>query len=766
MRDVTAPSTPARQPHWVQSATRWIQLTFAEDDPAHLDADFWLELMRESRANALCLSAGGYVAYYPTRVPLHHRSVHLGDSDPFGTLVEGARRLGMHVMARVDPHAVHADAAEAHPEWLARGADDRPLEHWALPGAWLTCPSSDYHREFITEVAREIAREYDIDAVFANRWDGHGGISYSEAARRSFRAATGRELPLGTDDPAHPAYVAWRRGELGELVARWDAAVKSERPHASFIPNLGATTVRDLAPSVVENHSPFFVIDRQGRSGTEPLWTAGQLARRSRAAFPDRPAQLISSVGPEQRHRWKDAVAPPAEVLTWIADGFVHGINPWMTKFNAAVPDRRWVDPVTGIFRLHARLEQALTGLRPTAEVGVLDGYPTPHRNGAEHLRDRHDDGIHHALIAARIPFELLSDTALTAERLARYRVLVLTGTEHLGASACALIREYVARGGSLVAVHRAGLLDEDGAERADFALGDVLGVRLLEPARSVRNNYAALTGPEHPLHAGHGGAGRIIGGTSVLRVEAAPGAEIPFRFVPDFPDLPMEEVYARAEPDAPAIVCRAAEGGGRTVYAAFDLGAVYWEALQHDHGELIAGAVRWALGSPPAVTVEGQGLVDVAVRSGARAVAVSLVNLNDPAALRGTRHSVQPLPPQTVSVALPAGARDVTARLLVAGPDAEALTAAGAGGTTASASASTDVVATSTAADKPGDDPRGSAPDGSAPGGRAVPVTVADGRADILVPDAGLLEVALLTWREGEEDMREGEEDTREGEA
>ena len=59
-------------PDWPLAATRWAQITLAEDDPAHFDADFWLRLMRDSKANATCISAGGYVAYYPTatRVPL------------------------------------------------------------------------------------------------------------------------------------------------------------------------------------------------------------------------------------------------------------------------------------------------------------------------------------------------------------------------------------------------------------------------------------------------------------------------------------------------------------------------------------------------------------------------------------------------------------------------------------------------------------------------------------------------------------------------
>ncbi len=168
-----------RSADWPLHANRWVQLTLAEDDPAHFDLDFWTGLMSDTKANAICMSAGGYIAYYPTSIPFHYRSRFLGDTDPFGAIVDSARALDMHVMARVDPHAVHADAAEAHPEWLARDHDGNPLEHWAFPGIWLTCLFSPCHREFITDIARELVRDDDIDTIFANRWEGHGGISYS-----------------------------------------------------------------------------------------------------------------------------------------------------------------------------------------------------------------------------------------------------------------------------------------------------------------------------------------------------------------------------------------------------------------------------------------------------------------------------------------------------------------------------------------------------------------------------------------------------------
>ena len=53
-----------------------------------------------TKSDAVCLSAGGCVAYYPTMVPFRHRSEWLGAGDPFGELVAGCHKLGMVVIAR------------------------------------------------------------------------------------------------------------------------------------------------------------------------------------------------------------------------------------------------------------------------------------------------------------------------------------------------------------------------------------------------------------------------------------------------------------------------------------------------------------------------------------------------------------------------------------------------------------------------------------------------------------------------------------------
>ena len=68
---------------WFDRPMRWAQLTLVENDPGRFDPDFWLGYFKRVHADGSTLSAGGIVAYYPTDVPMHHRSNWLGNSDPF-----------------------------------------------------------------------------------------------------------------------------------------------------------------------------------------------------------------------------------------------------------------------------------------------------------------------------------------------------------------------------------------------------------------------------------------------------------------------------------------------------------------------------------------------------------------------------------------------------------------------------------------------------------------------------------------------------------
>src|SRR5215468_7842459 len=200
---------------WFDRPMRWAQLTLVENDPGRYDLKFWLDYFRRIHADAACLSAGGCVAYYPTQIPLHWRSPYMKDTDPFGDLVAGCRKLNMVIVARTDPHAVHQDVYDAHPDWIAVQADGTKRRHWAMPEWWVTCALGPYNFEFMTEVTREIVANYQVDGIFSNRWAG-SGMCYCEHCQENFRKASGLELPrtANPQDEARRQYIVWRQERL------------------------------------------------------------------------------------------------------------------------------------------------------------------------------------------------------------------------------------------------------------------------------------------------------------------------------------------------------------------------------------------------------------------------------------------------------------------------------------------------------------------------------------------------------------------------
>ena len=253
-------------PSWVDRPMRWAQLTLVEDDPGKFDPKFWLDYFARTRSDAVCLSAGGCVAYYPTQVPFHHRSAWLGDRDVFGELVAGCRKLGMVVIARTDPHATYDDVQAAHPDWIAVDAKGKPRRHWASPEMWVTCGLGPYNFEFMTEVKREIMSRYRVDAIFINRWDG-SGMCYCEHCRKNFQAASGLDLPRTDDrgDPARLPYLFWRQRRLFDLWQTWDQDVRQINPDSCVIPNTGGGATSRLDMVEIGRLAPMLAADRQAR---------------------------------------------------------------------------------------------------------------------------------------------------------------------------------------------------------------------------------------------------------------------------------------------------------------------------------------------------------------------------------------------------------------------------------------------------------------------------------------------------------------------
>lgn len=681
-----AASVAAQAEGWFNRPMRWSQLTLVENDPGSYDPGFWLDYFRRIHSDAVCLSAGGCVAYYPTAIPHHHRSRWMGDTDPFGELVEGCRKLGMVVVARTDPHATWQDARDAHPEWIAADRQGRPRRHWAMPEMWVTCALGPYNFDFMTGVTREIVSRYRVDGVFSNRWAG-SGMCYCEQCRTNFRAFCGLDLPVTGDplDPARRSYIVWRQQRLFELWRLWDGEIRKIHPGARFIANAGGGAMSELDMKTIGELAPTLFADRQARRGLTPPWAAGKNGKEYRAALGCKAIVGIFSVGVEEPYRWKDSVQSEAEIRIWVADATANGLRPWFTKFSGTLHDRRWLPVVERIYNWHYKAERYLRNEEPLARVGLVYSQQTATFYGGPEARAKvedHTQGMYQALIEARMPFEMVHDRLLDAAHIGRFKLLILPNIAALSRVQCEQLREFAARGGSLLATYETSLYDEWGVRREDFGLADLFGAHYAGRIEGpMQNSYLRLEHEtRHPILAGLQDAPRII--NTVRRVDvrpAAPAAAAPLTLIPSYPDLPMEQVYPRVAKTDIAQVFLHQRGGARVVYFPGDIDRTFWEVLAADHGRILANAVDWALNEERPVTVAGAGLLDVTVWRQKESMTVHLVNLTNPMMAKGPYRELIPAPPQKVRLRLPEGCKARGVHLLVSGAKPEVKETSGA---------------------------------------------------------------------------------------
>src|SRR5687768_3716986 len=75
---------------WFRRITRWGQTNITEKDPLNYDIDWWRNHWKKTHTQGVIINAGGIIAYYPTKVPLHYKAQYLEGRDLFGDLCNAA----------------------------------------------------------------------------------------------------------------------------------------------------------------------------------------------------------------------------------------------------------------------------------------------------------------------------------------------------------------------------------------------------------------------------------------------------------------------------------------------------------------------------------------------------------------------------------------------------------------------------------------------------------------------------------------------------
>lgn len=577
----------------------------------------------------------------------------LGEFDLIREYLPHARNHGIRVLAYLNMHWFSYDFAAGHPDWeqVTSGGEPYGKLHPLYGGGTTFCVNSPW-RVWAMDMVSE-AMKTGIDGVFLDGPVVFPGCCYCQSCRSAFESRFGLPVPVEEDwSEGWKDFVEFREDSMGRFLADCRAAARAVRPEAVVFLNAGswhagawrvARDIEKVGPHQDFNGAEAFL---HPGSNDRPLYFWASAAKHLMAG--DKPAVVFSH---HALGSWHYVPLPPAEASLAIAQTAACAANPWFAVFDYALDANRDL-AVEGVRDVSAFLESSeeyLTATESTARVALLYSRQTAtfyisemaeiysgqgavvERDlmasgggaaAAESLRRRKEvcDGIcgnsylgyFNALTREHIPFDVILDSALTPDGIARYDTLILGNAACLSDSQCHAIRGFVESGGGLIAEFEAGWYDERGRRRPANPLAQVLGI----------SNWAGAMTPAYGeeyirARAGHEATSRFRDGQLIarppnaLRVTASEGSDCPIVFLQE-----TGRLYAPPKEDSPypAMVTRG-WGEGRVVYFAALVGEFHARFKMHEHQVLIASAVRWAHQTAFDITVDAPPTVQVEIR-------------------------------------------------------------------------------------------------------------------------------------------------------
>jgi hypothetical protein len=649
--------TPADAP-WYRTVTRWGQVNITEKDPQQYDIHWWRGYWKRTNTKGIVVNAGGIVAYYPTKIPLHRKAEYLGDGDLFGDLCRAAHEDGLAVFARMDSNRAHEQFYKAHPDWFAVDIKGNP---YRADDLYITCINSPYYSEHIPSILREIAETYHPEGFTDNSWSGLGrdSICYCGYCRKSFKEKTGLEIPL-MHDWTDAGYKKWIRWNYDRRLEVWD--LNNATTKASGGPNciwsgMNSGSISAQSKSfrdfkAIAQRADIIMLDDQARSDSGGFQHNGETGKLIHGIL-GWDKLIPESMAQYQAHKpwFRVASKPEPEARLWMIEGLAGGIQPWWHMVGAYHEDRRMYHNPEAILHWQAANEAYLINRQPVASVGVVWSQENMDFYGSDNTEERVElpwRGMGSALIRARIPY-LPVHADLIDHDSAGLSVLILPNLAVMSDEQVAAVRRFAGRGGSVIATGSTSLFDEWGKRRSDFALGDLFGVhlshseepKLAAPQRKLAgeayhtylrltpelrsqmdgphiSGEPSITGKRHPILRGFEETDILpFGGLLDTSLRLDPGAEVLLTFIPQFPVYPPEKAWMRVpKTDIPGLILRDnrksgedsrkngtesrkggkdAGKGGRVVFLPADLDRQYGRFNLPDHGNLLRNIVNWA---------------------------------------------------------------------------------------------------------------------------------------------------------------------------
>jgi hypothetical protein len=448
---------------------------------------------------------------------------------------------------------------------------------------------------------------------------------------------------VNLDDPAFRRYQHWADRRMEDVIRRMQTKLKSIQPNVALVTwttNAGRYGhYRDIPRNMparmnllLDAPDQEFWMDETNRGativpalGSAYIWAT----TNHRVAFSE--PYLMSHGNPYGNESF-----PGHEIFRRMMLVATHGAGPSLAVGH---PKRLEEDSYAALAEVQKRKEW-LTQKQPEPWGAMLlsDNTRVFYGRSSGQVEERYLAsvfGTFRAVVEEHLPVTTICDWNLTAENLAKYKVLILPNAACLSDAQCAAVRGYVEKGGGLVTSLDTSLCDEFGDVRKNFGLADVLGVQhagiitadakpeeldvnfakgldasywekrkstfglRLTPTRSVSEGVTSRNATEGvPYSALDDPRVAKLAGTEPL-IFKGPAV----RVRPDEKSEILARLWPHGTPEQadspPAIVSRQF-GRGRVAYFAAGIDSGYFSYPYPYQRVLLASAIRWAANALP----------------------------------------------------------------------------------------------------------------------------------------------------------------------
>lgn len=618
------PFREVRIPDWLNETTRFVH--------GIAETDSWDEAAKAGAQMTEVFFGDARGAKYPSKLlPVHPDSP---DSAP-KHLAECKKR-GIRVLAVVWP-CYMAKLYREHADWrrIATNTTVIPEEDatTALYGGQL-CEIGPWG-DYLVDVVAEIQTLYaDVDGFC---FDGlqHYGVCYCQHCRAKFKRDTGKEIPdQNMNDPDYRLYQMWADRQIELLVARMQERIKSINPGSVLVPwttNSGRLMQLRWMPHPMSDRMNLafdgpameWWLDEEHLGNTVvPAFANAYLwaLTNHRVAFSE--PYLMTHMVPYSTDSF-----PQHEEMRRVLQVISSGCRPnhalmWANHHESALQCVREI----------TRRSPWMTHLKPERWAGIVmsDQTRTFYGRDGGKVDDRYLANVFGAFrttMEEHIPTSVITDWQMNLADLEGYRVVVMPNTACLSSAQAAALREYVRRGGGLVATVDTSLFDETSAPRTDFALADVFGLSYKGVPSTAKGSVGRpetgfadnLSGDywekrvnafdfqlgesrlfdEERLKAYCGKSSVVFKGMATAVGDLRDGAE-------QIASLRTRENLWEPSKDAselPGVVTHAF-GKGRMAYISAGIDAAYFNYPYTYHRLVLAQAIRWAAGDEQPIEV------------------------------------------------------------------------------------------------------------------------------------------------------------------